>query len=147
MEENTQDRYQNNVHGGNKTGFSRIGINKTDLLQAGGDEQGNAADQTGFPQIRIFPAFDRFREAALFTFQQEGTGNQKSDGKTAPDKLKSKRTDKVHAHALGNESKAPDGCTQQQTKAAFPLIFHNKHHRRLLYHNSGIIARGVAFLR
>ena len=65
-QEEPQKGNEYNVHGGQKTGFPGIGVQQADLLQAAGHEQGNAADNAGFPQSRVLPAGPE----ALFTWKQ-----------------------------------------------------------------------------
>ena len=46
--------------------------------------------------------------------------------------LKGKGANMIHAHALGDKAKAPNGCTQQQTQTASNAFSPHFHHRRLL---------------
>ena len=56
-------------------------------------------------------------------------GALEQHGKQAPRGLKGKGADVIHAHALGDKAKAPNGCTQQQTQTAANAIFLHMHHR------------------
>ncbi|MEI3094433.1 MAG: hypothetical protein V8T48_11135 [Oscillospiraceae bacterium] len=124
-----QHRHQHDVHGGNEPRLSGVGVDNADLLQAGRDEQGAPADQPHPPQRRVLPLCHGFPEAAFADIQHKRAGNQKQHGKQAPRSLKGKGADVIHAHALGDKAKAPNGCTQQQTQTAANAIFLHMHHR------------------
>ena len=131
-EKQPQHRHQHDVHGGDEPRLSRVGVDDADLLQAGCDEQGAPTDQPHPPQRRILPFCRGFPEAALAGIQQKPAGNQKQHGKQAPRGLKGKGANMIHAHALGDKAKAPNGCTQQQTQTASNAFSPHFHHRGLL---------------
>ena len=119
-----QDGHQHNVHGGNESGFSRIGVHKSHLLQAGGHKQRSAADQAGFPQRGILPLFQRPSKAALAQLHGEAAHHQENHCQQTTDHLKGKRPDEIHAHTLSDKGKSPDNGCQEQAGAAPNFRFH-----------------------
>ena len=134
-------RHKDDVHGCDEAGFARLGVDKPDLLQAGGNKQSTAADDTGFPERRIGPLFHGLHRGTLPALKNKGAGCQKQNRQQTPDGLKRKGPDPVHTHALGDEGEAPDDGCQQKTDASTDFFFHGE---TFLVHSA---AAGKCFLR
>ena len=132
VDEYPQHRHQHDVHGGEKTRLARVGVDQTDLLQAGGNEQRAAADSSRDPQPLVFPLCQRFPDPN-FKIENQREQKEKNHSQAASDRLKGKRTDKVHANALGDESQPPDGCAAEQREGSAQLFFHINH-QCVIYH-------------
>ena len=59
FEENADHRHDDDVHRGQKTGFTCIGIYETDLLQIAGQKQRDTAEDAGLPQLFVCPALEK----------------------------------------------------------------------------------------
>ena len=99
-----QKGHKDNIHGSEKACLARVCVYKPHLLQAAGGEQGQAADDAGLPQRRVFPAVPE----AFSPWEQGRYREQEQHRQGASHGLEGKGSDFVHAHALGNESGAPD---------------------------------------
>ena len=126
-QQEAEQRYEDDVHGGNKPGLARRSPHgDAQLLGKGRQRQhcaaGAAPQQQEFlsrpVQLEHVPP-SRYEAGSRQVNQQ-----QRQEGDDITHTVKSKRADILRAHALGGKTKAPDQCGQQGQGVLFHSAFH-----------------------
>lgn len=126
MEKDAQNGDQNQVHRGDKSGLPHCGIGDANLLEQRCDGQHHTTGNSALHQL-FFPGgghrFQRSRPPFPPVCQQ----NKRDKGgrpQQAPDGLKGKGPNIIHADTLGHKGKAPDHSSQQQSRVGV-YFFHS----------------------
>ena len=113
-EEQAQDGNNDDVQCRNKPSLSHRGILYTHLLQAGGNPQCQATENS--PQKKRL-SLGSLLSASLLTFHPAKNQNRRDQGKAThqgTNGIEGKWSNVVHSHRLGHESRAPDKGSQEQ---------------------------------
>ena len=122
LHEKPQKRNEDNVHCRDEAGFSDRGVDDAILLDDACRAQQRTADHAA-QQLPLCRFSCRANGDSLFVAQRNN-GQKNQTGKKISGCLHGKRSDIVHALALGDERCAPDHGAEQKHEAAAGLLFH-----------------------
>ena len=124
LHEQTEEGDEDDIHGGNKAGFSDRRVDDAVLLDDAGRAENHAADYAANELMpRLLPS--RADRDSLFVAQEDDRYKHKA-GEKVSCRLHGKGPYIVHALALGDERRAPDHGAEQKHQAAAGLLFHGK---------------------
>ncbi len=118
-EENAEDRNDQDIQGGDETGFGGSSVLDADLLEYGGDRE--TATAHGTDQQVFLELLRRFLTAQ--TVEKRESDCQYRTGDDTAQEHESVWTDKCHCTGLGGESGAPEKGTQKQEYGTFCVVF------------------------
>ena len=121
--EQAEEGDEDDIHGGNKAGFSDRRVDDAVLLDDAGRAENHAADYAANELVPLCRHSGRADGDSLFVAQRNN-GQKNQTRKKISGCLHGKRSDIVHALALGDERCAPDHGAEQKHEAAAGLLFH-----------------------
>lgn len=120
--EQAEEGDEDDIHGGNKAGFSDRRVDDAVLLDDAGRAQKKAADHAA-QKLPLCRHSGRADGNSFFIAQEDDRYKHKA-GEKVSCRLHGKGPYIVHALALGDERRAPDHGAEQKHQAAAGLLFH-----------------------